>query len=87
MPIARTQSGAASTMSNSPQVVEPQQDYLGFVCEKCGENFSIIGPLDPVEMPREKPMRIGAKNPLPAICSHCGHASDYVVEQLIRFSK
>jgi hypothetical protein len=74
-------------MPNSPDVVEPQQDYFGFLCEKCGEAFSIVGPLDPVEMPPEKPIRIGARNPLPATCSHCGHKADYVVEQIIRFSK
>ncbi len=73
-------------MSDAPVIVEPAQDYLGFLCEKCGQNFSIIGPLDPIEMPPEKPMRIGAQDPLPATCSHCGHKADYTIKQLIRFS-
>lgn len=74
-------------MPNPIDVIEPTQDYLGFLCEKCGQNFSIIGPLDPLEHPRDKPMRIGAPGPLPADCPHCGHHADYTIQQLIRFSK
>jgi hypothetical protein len=74
-------------MPDPAEIVEPQQSYLGFVCEKCGETFSIIGPLDPVEHPADAPMRIGAQNPLKTTCSHCGHQADYTVAQLIRFSK
>jgi DNA-directed RNA polymerase subunit RPC12/RpoP len=74
-------------MPDPSHVVEPPQDYLGFLCERCGQTFSIIGPLDPVEMPADKPMRIGARGPMPAACSHCGHKTDYTVQQLIRFSK
>ena len=74
-------------MPDAPAIVEPTRDYLGFFCEKCGQPFSIIGPLDPVEHPADKPMRIGAKNPLHATCDHCGHDADYMIQQLIRFSK
>ena len=74
-------------MVNPPDLIEPTQDYLGFVCEKCGESFSIVGPLDPVEHPPGKAMRIGARNPLPADCAHCGHHAEYTIQQLIRFSK
>jgi hypothetical protein len=76
------------TMPNSPDVVEPEQDYLGFICEKCGEAFSIIGPLDPAGLPpRDEPMKIGAQGPLPAECTHCGHKADYTVQQLVRFCR
>ena len=74
-------------MTNPAQIVEPTQDYLGFLCESCGQTFSIIGPLDPIEHPADKPMRIGARNPLHATCSHCGHEADYTIQQLTRFSR
>lgn len=74
-------------MSDSPDLVEPTQDYLGFLCEKCGKNFAIIGPLDLEKMPREKPMTIGARDPLHTTCTHCGYVADYSVKQLIRFSE
>jgi hypothetical protein len=77
----------ANLMPDAVDIVEPTHDYLGFLCEKCGQNFSIVGPLDPVEHPVDKPMRIGARNPLTATCSHCDHQADYVIAQLIRFSK
>ena len=73
-------------MSDPPVTVEPAHDYLGFLCELCGQNFSIVGPLDPVAMPPDQPVRIGAQNPLHARCTHCGHEADYTIQQLIRFS-
>jgi DNA-directed RNA polymerase subunit RPC12/RpoP len=75
-------------MSDSaPGWVEPTSDYLGFVCVSCGETFSIIGPLDPVEMPPDKPLRIGARGPMPATCPKCGHRESYTIDRLIRFSR
>jgi DNA-directed RNA polymerase subunit RPC12/RpoP len=72
---------------SEPAWVEPRSDYLGFVCNKCGETFSIIGPLDLAEMPPDKPLHIGARGPMPATCPHCGHKHDYTVDRLIRFSR
>ena len=40
-----------------------------------------------VRNPADKPMRIGARNPLHATCSHCGHEADYTIQQLTRFSR
>jgi hypothetical protein len=75
-------------MSNAPDVIEPKQNYLGFLCEKCGEAFAIVGPLNLVGLPpHDEPMKIGAYGPLPAECTHCGHNADYTVQQLIRFSR
>lgn len=76
-----------TVMEEPALTIEPTRDYLGFPCGKCGERFSIVGPLDPVEHPPDKPMRIGARGPLPADCPHCGHRADYAIQQLIRFSK
>lgn len=67
-------------------LVEPRQEYLGFVCTNCQQTFAIIGPLDPEKMPPDQPLRIGAKGPLSAECSHCHHREEYGVDRLIRFS-
>jgi hypothetical protein len=71
---------------DTPPLIEPQQDFLGFLCEKCGKTFPIIGPLDLTKTPRDTPMTIGARGPLSSTCTHCGHDATYSVTQLIRFS-
>lgn len=73
--------------SETPDIVEPTNDYLGFLCEKCGKTFPIIGPLDLTMLPRDKGMTIGRAGPMPALCPHCGHKADYTISQLIRFSR
>lgn len=73
--------------SETPEIIEPTSDYLGFPCVKCGLAFSIIGPLDLEKMPRDEPMRIGTRGLIPATCPHCGEKADYAIDQLIRFSR
>jgi hypothetical protein len=66
--------------------IEPMKDYLGFVCENCGRKFPVVKPLDPVEFPPERPLKIGARGgSLAASCTHCGHLADYPIGKLIRF--
>jgi hypothetical protein len=72
---------------DKPELVEPSRDYLGFVCEKCGQSFSIVGPLDPTQMPPDQPMRVGSPGPLHGHCPHCQHQADYPIARLIRLSR
>ena len=73
-------------MSDStPDYVEPAQEFLGFECAKCRRTFALVGPLDLVEMPPDRPLRIGARGPIPAECPHCAHRADYPIDQLRRF--
>jgi hypothetical protein len=67
-----------------PIRMEPGKDYLGVACASCGWEFAIIGPLDPVQMPPDKPFVLGARDPLVGDCPHCGHHGSYPVKQVHR---
>lgn len=67
-----------------PETTEPGKEYLGVICRNCQRFFSVVGPLDPAEVPPDRPMRIGARGPLSLACPHCGDHADYPVGNLIR---
>jgi len=69
-----------------PPSVEPTRDYLGFECHNCQQFFSIVGPLDPVQIPPDQPVTIGSRAPLHGKCPHCQHEADYPVAELQRRS-
>ena len=64
--------------------VEPAQDFLGFECASCHRTFPIVGPLDPVQMPLDKPLTVGSRGPLHAECPHCRRSALYPIDQLRR---
>ena len=68
-----------------PTIVEPEKEYLGVVCEKCGQTFPIVAtPLDPTQIPPDQPLRIGARGPLHGACPHCQHRADYTADKVRR---
>jgi len=69
-----------------PTAVQPTRDYLGFECHNCQGFFAVVGPLDPVQIPPDKPVTIGSRAPVHAECPHCRHEADYPVTELKRRS-
>jgi hypothetical protein len=70
--------------SDTPRLIEPDDEYLGVLCGNCQRFVPVVGPLDPTKMPPDKPMRVGSRGPLHAECRHCNHRAEYPVGDLIR---
>jgi rubredoxin len=62
----------------------PGKDYLGVACAHCGWEFAIVGPLDVVQIPPDKPFRLGSRGPVLGDCPHCGKQDNYPIEQVHR---
>ena len=73
-------------VSSTPEFVEPIQEYLGVACGKCQRFVAVIGPLDPIQIPRDKPMKVGSRGPLTVECPHCKHRAEYPLGALNRAS-
>jgi hypothetical protein len=71
-------------MPESPELVEPTREYLGVVCGNCHSFIALVGPLDPVKIPRDQPMRVGSRGPLKVECPHCKHRAEHPVGDLRR---
>jgi len=71
-------------MPDEPNPVEPLKEYLGAVCASCGKTFLLVGPLDPVQVPLDKEIRVGARGPVAADCPHCDHHAEYALDQIRR---
>jgi len=71
-------------MADIPTVVEPAAEYLGVACHNCQNFVTVIGPLDPVQMPPDQPMRVGSRAPLQVECPQCKHRDAYPIVELLR---
>lgn len=71
-------------VSNTPEFVEPTREYLGVTCGNCRRFLAVVGPLDPIQIPRDEPMRVGSRGPLTVECPHCKHRAEYPVGELRR---
>ena len=71
-------------VSSTPEFVEPTQEYLGVACGNCHRFVAVVGPLDPAQIPPDKPMKVGSRGPLTVECPHCKHRAEYPVSQLRR---
>jgi DNA-directed RNA polymerase subunit RPC12/RpoP len=71
-------------VSSTPEFIEPTREYLGVACANCQRFVAVVGPLDPIQIPRDKPMRVGARGPLTVECPHCKHRAEYPVGELRR---
>jgi hypothetical protein len=70
--------------SNTSDFVEPTKEYLGVMCENCQSFVAVVGPLDPLKIPRDEPMRVGARGPLTVECPRCEHRAEYPIDKLRR---
>lgn len=64
--------------------MQPGKEYVGVVCSACDRLFPIAGPL---EAPRDKPVKIGARKPLAVECPFCHHKTIYAVDKLRRLGR
>jgi len=70
--------------SDTPEYVEPAKEYLGAICRNCQRFFPIVGPLDPAQVPIDKPIKVGSRGPLKGECPHCKHQAEYPMAEIRR---